>query len=309
MNNNFDISKLEVGMEIKNYKELCNFLNIEYKGGSSKKSIIKELNRHVEFKKTGNAYEITKVYDSPKSDLSSQGSKYGRYMDPILLRKIYEFFQSNPCERYFVINIVHLAAEIGLCNYEFDSFYLNRNDLVNKSLSNNYFKIRNDVKKIIESSIDRLVEKKQICCQKTYIVNDRYGESEHCPPYFEDYRLVTPNEHLMIKFASKTAEESLGYKKYELYKNHMNEYLEEREKILDDSDANLYHPMGIYRFKLINKKNIPEKSVAEKFIIELNRLYYENRIKANAKKQIVGFGPIPESALKEEEAIKRYLPI
>lgn len=309
MNNNFDISKLEVGMEFKNNKVLCNFLNIEYQGGRSKESIIKELNRHVEYKRTGNAYEITKVYDSPKADLSTRGSKYGRYMDPILLRKIYEFFQSNPCERYFVIDIVHLATEIGLCNYEFDSFYLNRNDLVNKRLSNNYYKIRNEVKKIIESSIDRLVEKKQICCQKTYIVNDRYGESEHCPPYFEDYRLVTPNEHLMIENARETVEESLGYKKYVLYKFHMDEFLDERQKILDDSDDNLYHPMAIYRFKLLDKKNIPKKSVAENFIIELNRLYYEGRLKANAKKQIVGFGPIPESALIEEEAIKRYLPI
>lgn len=59
------IENLKVGMVIKNYKELCKLLEIEEKGGSSKKAQMKELNRYCKFIKKGYKFKITKIYDEP----------------------------------------------------------------------------------------------------------------------------------------------------------------------------------------------------------------------------------------------------
>ena len=56
-----NISKLEIGMVIKNYKELCKILEIKVKEGNSKKAQLKELEEVVTYHKEGNKFVIDDI--------------------------------------------------------------------------------------------------------------------------------------------------------------------------------------------------------------------------------------------------------
>lgn len=77
-----EIENLTEGMEIKNYKELCNILNIKTKAGNSKKSQLKELERYCNYIKEGNRFIIKEIYKDPK--IKEDGRKtnnLGKYKD------------------------------------------------------------------------------------------------------------------------------------------------------------------------------------------------------------------------------------
>ena len=46
-----DTTNLEIGMTIKNYKQMCDLLNEEVKTGESKKAQLKEWSRYFEFER------------------------------------------------------------------------------------------------------------------------------------------------------------------------------------------------------------------------------------------------------------------
>lgn len=57
------IENLKVGMVIKNYKELCNVLDIlPTSGGNAKKKQLEEISRHCNFQKEGNKFIINTIY-------------------------------------------------------------------------------------------------------------------------------------------------------------------------------------------------------------------------------------------------------
>jgi len=58
--------KLEVGQVIKNLRELCELLGVEYQTGINKAPYVRELSRYGEYYKKGNRFIIDKVYKTPK---------------------------------------------------------------------------------------------------------------------------------------------------------------------------------------------------------------------------------------------------
>lgn len=68
------IENLKVGQVIKNYKSLCEILEIEAKksGSNSHKAQLKEFNRYFEFEKQGHKYIITKIYENPKERIDNR---------------------------------------------------------------------------------------------------------------------------------------------------------------------------------------------------------------------------------------------
>lgn len=62
-----NISNIKIGNEYKNYKELCKWLEIPCGEGNKKKAQITEMSRFFEWKKDGNKYIITKIYNFPKT--------------------------------------------------------------------------------------------------------------------------------------------------------------------------------------------------------------------------------------------------
>lgn len=85
-----DVSKLYIGMVIKNYKELCNILGQEIKDGKSKKLQLENFKRYFDFEKSGQKFIITDIYDTPltKEDRRRLGNNsiYVKNIELILLQ-------------------------------------------------------------------------------------------------------------------------------------------------------------------------------------------------------------------------------
>lgn len=93
-----DTSQLEIGMIVKNYKELCQLLNEEVKAGDSKVAQLKEWQRYFNFErpKYKQSYIILDIYDEPleKEDNRKQGNNniYGNENDP-RYQELKKYFQ------------------------------------------------------------------------------------------------------------------------------------------------------------------------------------------------------------------------
>jgi len=85
-----DVSRLYIGMVIKNYKELCNILGQEIKDGKSKKLQLENFKRYFDFEKSGQKFIITDIYDTPltKEDRRRLGNNsiYVKNIELILLQ-------------------------------------------------------------------------------------------------------------------------------------------------------------------------------------------------------------------------------
>lgn len=85
-----DTSALEIGMVIKNYKELCRLLNQEVKSGKAKRLQLEEFKRYFDFEKSGQKFIITDIYDTPLTieDRRKLGNNsiYVKYIEMILLQ-------------------------------------------------------------------------------------------------------------------------------------------------------------------------------------------------------------------------------
>ncbi len=85
-----DISKLVIGMVIKNYRELCRILNEEATTGKAKQLQLKNWKRYFDWEKDGQKFIIVDIYDTPlpKEDLRRKGNNsiYKNYIELILLQ-------------------------------------------------------------------------------------------------------------------------------------------------------------------------------------------------------------------------------
>lgn len=85
-----DTSGLEIGMVVKNYKEMCKILGRQEKNGKSKRIQIEDFKRYFDFEKSGQKFIITDIYDTPltKEDKRRLGnnSVYVKYIELILLQ-------------------------------------------------------------------------------------------------------------------------------------------------------------------------------------------------------------------------------
>lgn len=85
-----EISKLEVGMVVKNYKAMCELLGCKSKGTSSngKNLQLKKWKRYFDFEKQGHKFIITKIYEQPLPDTDARTTRKGtyiKYIEPLLV--------------------------------------------------------------------------------------------------------------------------------------------------------------------------------------------------------------------------------
>lgn len=89
-----NLEKLEIGMSIKNYKELCELLGDEVLSGCSKKSQIENWKRYFDFDRRGNKFIINEVYPTPLPKDFSKNDVYTKYVQVILTKHLKE---TNQC--------------------------------------------------------------------------------------------------------------------------------------------------------------------------------------------------------------------
>lgn len=98
MNDKVDLSNLKVGMEIKNYKELCSILGEKVGTGKSKQIQLEKWTRYFDYERKGNKYIINKIYSVPlpelKKDISkkkiSKNDLYTKYVQIIITKYLKE---------------------------------------------------------------------------------------------------------------------------------------------------------------------------------------------------------------------------
>ena len=80
-----NVSNISVGQTFKNYKELCNALGEQVKGGDAKKAQLKNWERYFDYEKDGHKFIIKEIYSEPKSknDQRSLGNNVAFYIDYI----------------------------------------------------------------------------------------------------------------------------------------------------------------------------------------------------------------------------------
>lgn len=83
-----DISKLESGIVVKNYKEMCEILDEDICDGNSKKAQLKEWSRYFAWEKKGQKFIILDIYDEPlpKDDGRQNKNIYVKYIEVILMK-------------------------------------------------------------------------------------------------------------------------------------------------------------------------------------------------------------------------------
>lgn len=81
--------KLEPGMIIKNYKELCSLLCLSEMGGNTKKANLKNLEQFCKYEKSGNKFKILEIYEEAleRQDkrIDAKKSIYCKYFETLML--------------------------------------------------------------------------------------------------------------------------------------------------------------------------------------------------------------------------------
>lgn len=84
-----NISQLNVGMVVKNYKEMCKLLKQTVCEGNSKKYQLQTWERYFDYYKEGQKFIITQIYDTPLPDNDGRklrDSLYTKYIEILLMR-------------------------------------------------------------------------------------------------------------------------------------------------------------------------------------------------------------------------------
>ena len=105
-------SKLYVNQIFKNYKELCAFFDEKPTTGCSKQAQFKEWERYFSYRKEGNKFVITEVFDNRANNYSRNNKNVKPFMDYLMS----EFNADEYLNQYFTISnwstlILHLLSK------------------------------------------------------------------------------------------------------------------------------------------------------------------------------------------------------
>lgn len=112
-------SKLYVNQIFKNYKELCAFFDEKPTTGCSKQAQFKEWERYFSYRKEGNKFVVTEVFDTPKDKTDNRANNYSRNnknVKPMMDYLMSEFNADEYLNQYFTISnwstlILHLLSK------------------------------------------------------------------------------------------------------------------------------------------------------------------------------------------------------
>ena len=112
-------SKLYVNQIFKNYKELCAFFDEKPTTGCSKQAQFKEWERYFSYRKEGNKFVVTEVFDTPKDKTDNRVNNYSRNnknVKPFMDYLMSEFNADEYLNQYFTISnwstlILHLLSK------------------------------------------------------------------------------------------------------------------------------------------------------------------------------------------------------
>lgn len=185
---------LHVNMEIKNYKNLCNILNIKEKNGKSKKIQLENLERFFLYEKNGHKFTITKLFDEPikqKKDrrFNPDNDALTLYIENILLLNFIEKDQIS-----FTYTKNELWKKLGMINQYYSEYYLQRK--IDMTKFKFVFGYKNwEVKHFFDRTRDILVKKTNMALKRL--------QNKKIIKYQLIYYASTENGHIEILDESK----------------------------------------------------------------------------------------------------------
>nr|DAV24338.1 MAG TPA: hypothetical protein [Bacteriophage sp.] len=181
MNMPIRTNKLNIGMVVKNYKELCSLLNQEVKTGNSKKYQFEDFKCYFDWEKSGQKFIISDIYDTPltKEDKRKLGNNsiYVQCIEVILLQ-----FLSQQEGYKCTLSKKDWWKMLGIVNYKYGN--TPESDL--KSLSPEvtswevkhfYQRCNKKLEKILFSALNNLRNRKLITYEVQTIIIDSNGNS------------------------------------------------------------------------------------------------------------------------------------
>lgn len=246
--NKLDISRLQEGMSVKNYSEMCNLLQEEQKTGSSKMHQIKEWQRYFEWDQVGHKYNITKIYKKPLPKIVSDKATYAKFMQLILMRVL---LNCDSGTYYFFPNIFYELS--GMVDTEFrklitaygqDQNTIESNEL--QILKSRYGIIDdddlNDFTTIIKKKLAEITASALSALERSALIHYTKEYAVKTTPWNQKggFRTATKEEEVMIVNAEQNAMNELdlsnkyvGYSLYgDKFRGKVNEYLHKNKETL-----------------------------------------------------------------------------
>ena len=265
------IENLKEGQVLKNYRELCEILEIKhYTGGKSKQLQLKDFQRFCEYHKDGNNFIIDKILENPKEKIDKRG-KIGnnrKYIDNIKNIVLYEL--NNTKDNTIILTKNKALELVGIVNINF-AIGKNNVDEVSEKLNIDKFYINNfyrnnysELIKILERALEDMHNKGiinfkktfQICekicmknckkvkkeeCDKVKKEECKVMSRKQCENYRETHRLVTDKENDLILRTEQRILSKYGFtnKKEVFIKGKYNQMI--KETSIQISENNNYY--------------------------------------------------------------------
>lgn len=227
------IENLKENMLIKNYKELCNILEIKNTAGEAKMIQLKEVERFIKLEKQGNKFLIKEIYQEPlkKIDLreNNKGGNNNVYTDDF--REIMLFLIYSTNQDTFLFSKTKLIKTLELVNQNYFKYKLNVSEL--KDTLNIQEDVLYDFYDTTQIKLDSLIRRnlqkmrsealllyEEVICiakYKTTIAKNKKGEvivdnGNILSDVRVEYREATKEEKQQILVAEKNVLEQLQLK-------------------------------------------------------------------------------------------------
>ncbi|RMC95190.1 hypothetical protein D9O40_16760 [Clostridium autoethanogenum] len=174
-----NIKSIKIGQEIKNYKELCNTLEIEIKSGASKRSQLKDLARYFKYHKDKNKFIIDEIYDKPLPEEPNKNNKYIREIETILTYYLFEHKE----DLKVILSISQLINILGLANNTYSLGTYKKKELseiLNIQKAAIYFfysTTRTEFKNIIKRALKNLESRSVILNNTVFVIREKNNKN------------------------------------------------------------------------------------------------------------------------------------
>ena len=281
-----NVDRLYEGQIFKNYKVMCEELDLPSLAGNSKKRQLSELKRYCALNQSGHSLTVTEVFDEPAPELAGRGSKsiYGDLLQLLFTDYFIGLDRNNvTLTRNTLLNNMKMVNEnyqYGAQNVPYVSSYTKIDPLIVHDFFNT---TRGSFKYMIESTLDALRDRSLIMYDKVIVICRKNGEHS-----IADY-----NEREIILQYEKEALEKLGYdevgqviasKNWNRYKSLVQSGIEKHDisyyyssydivinKVYIESDHNKMLDSVLDRMKRSEKKEELNKVICERLEKNANK--------------------------------------
>lgn len=284
------VENLTKGLVVKNYKVLCELLEVEKKAGGKSKSIqMEDWERYFVYHKEGHKFVIDEIYETPLENTKVNGrpSVYGNMVQLLILDLL------GKSRGAIIISANKLMEAIGMTNENYGKCQDDALGLSNYGgmevghVYDFYNTTGSGFRKVIVTALDNLEKKMIVNYSKVVKVKE---VNLHNP------RIATDEEVELLLSISKDILDELGFDNIGLIRrsNQWGNYLKMKKKMLSEK-TNFEYDYSAYKI-VVNRKHLEKEKIKltnlilneEAFNKEksgLNSLVIENTID-NAKNRV-----------------------